>query len=84
MNDPTESMRRDLVGAINSSPQPRELLEKVYGLDGVWDTSELGEKFEVIGFLAPFCVVRRRSDGKKGSVMFQHFPRFYFDFTIYE
>ena len=30
--------------------------------------------------MAPVVVVRRRSDGVKGSVLFQHSPRFYFSF----
>ena len=38
------------------------------------------DQFEAIGFLAPIIVVRRRSDGKKGSLEFQHWPRFYFNF----
>jgi hypothetical protein len=40
----------------------------------------LQEEFEVLGFVAPFVVVRRKSDGQKGSLMFQHRPRFYFSF----
>ena len=48
----------------------------------VWDTDELREEFEVTGFLAPFVVVRRKSDGKKGSLEFQHSPRFYFGFAL--
>jgi len=38
------------------------------------------EEFEAIGFAAPLIVVRRRADGVKGSLMFQHSPRFYFKF----
>jgi hypothetical protein len=34
----------------------------------------LSEYFEVIGFMAPLDVVRRRSDGVKGGLMFQHHP----------
>jgi hypothetical protein len=30
--------------------------------------------------MAPFVVVRRLSDGQKGSLEFQHHPRFYFNF----
>ena len=30
---------------------------------------------------SPLVVVRRRSDGVRGSLMFQHNPRFYFSFT---
>ena len=44
------------------------------------DTSELQRDFEVTGFMAPFCAVIRKSDLRKGSVSFQHSPRFYFDF----
>jgi hypothetical protein len=35
--------------------------------------------FEAIGFMAPFIVVRRRSDGVKGSLEFTHSPRVYFN-----
>lgn len=56
----------------------REQLEKEYGQ--VWDTQELMRDFEAISFLAPFADVRRRSDGKKGYLTFQHSPRFYFSF----
>jgi hypothetical protein len=38
----------------------------------------------VVGFTAPYVVVRRRSDGKKGSLEFQHDPRFYFGFSPHE
>lgn len=40
-----------------------------------WTTAELTRDFEVIGFAAPFVVVRRRSDNKKGSLEFTHCPR---------
>jgi hypothetical protein len=45
-----------------------------------WTTNQLQNEFEVIGFLAPFVVVRRKSDGVKGSMEFTHNPRFYFNF----
>lgn len=81
MNDPTENIRRQMVDEINSNPNPKELLEADYGKGNVWDTEELSKEFKVTGFMAPFCVVERKSDGKKGSVMFQHSPRLYFNFT---
>ena len=43
----------------------------------VWTTDELRAEFDVLGFLAPFVVVRRRSDGAKGTLWFQHSPRLY-------
>ena len=61
-------------------PGSREALEATFGKDNVWDTKELTAAFEVKGFMAPFCVVKRKADGVVGSVTFQHDPRFYFDF----
>ncbi len=65
MPDATESARRQRLSEINSQPGTREALESQYGQ--VWDTEELSRDFEVIGFLAPFVVVRRKSDGAKGQ-----------------
>lgn len=45
-----------------------------------WDTAQLQEDFTVEGFSAPFVVVRRKSDGKRGTLEFKHSPRIYFDF----
>ena len=45
---------------------------------------ELTVEFEVQGFLAPFVVVIRKGSGVKGSMMFQDYPRFYFDFKPHE
>ncbi len=78
MTDSTESIRRQMIGEINAQPGTREYLEAKYGQ--VWDTEQLREGFEVIGFGAPLVVVRRKADGVKGSLMFQHHPRFYFGF----
>lgn len=55
----------------------QELLETY---DKVWNTEEMTKEFEVDGFLAPYVVVKRRSDGVKGTLEFTHMPRFYFDF----
>jgi hypothetical protein len=46
-----------------------------------WTTAELQSDFEVIGFAAPFVVVRGRSDGQAGSLEFTHNPRVYFGFV---
>ena len=74
----TENARRELVRELNAEPKWREALEAQHGQ--VWDVDELRRDFEVIGFLAPFVAVRRKSDGALGSLMFQHMPRFYFRF----
>lgn len=78
MSDPTENDRREMVSEINSDPGSRPALEAKYGQ--VWDTTQLSQDFEVVGFMAPFVVVRRKNDSKKGTLMFQHHPRFYFSF----
>jgi hypothetical protein len=44
-------------------------------------TNEMLELYEVQGFQAPFVVVTRKSDGKRGSLEFEHYPRFYFNFV---
>ena len=77
-SDPTENIRREMVNEINLVPGSREDLESKYGQ--VWSTDEMQRDFEAIGFAAPLIVVRRKADGVKGSLMFQHNPRFYFSF----
>ncbi len=79
MTDDTENVRRQMLAEINADPGRRAALEAAHG--PVWNTSELSVHFEVIGFLAPLVIVRRRSDGVKGSLQFQNSPRFYFRFV---
>ncbi len=79
MPDPTEQNRRQMVVQINAEPGSREALEAQHG--HVWDTQEVARHFEVVGFMAPLVVVVRKSDGVKGSLAFQHSPRFYFGFV---
>ena len=80
MTDPTEPIRRARLAEINSEPGSRAALEAQYGQ--VWNTEELARDFEVLGFLAPYVVVRRKSDGQMGSLEFQHNPRCYFAFQV--
>jgi hypothetical protein len=81
MNDPTETIRRLQLVEVNAQPGSREALEAQHGQ--VWDTSELRRDFAVEGFLAPYCIVRRKADGQRGSLLFQASPRFYFGFEPY-
>ncbi len=78
MSDPTEDIRKQMLVEINAVPGSREYLQAKHGQ--VWDTSQLAHDFIVIGFSAPLVVVKRKSDDQKGSLMFQHNPRFYFCF----
>jgi hypothetical protein len=77
--DPTEEARRARCEELAADAAAREALEARHGK--VWDTSEMQEAFSVSGFAAPFVVVVRKSDGKKGSLEFQARPRFYFNFA---
>jgi len=85
-HDETEEIRRSRLAAINRTVETddptteRKRLETQSGQ--VWDTAQLAEDFEVLGFMAPYIVVRRKSDGRKGSLEFQHMPRFYFNFAL--
>jgi hypothetical protein len=67
-----------MVAQINSDPGGRGELEKDYGKENVWDPEELSRDFVVHSFMAPFIFATRKSDGKEGTLMFQHHPRFYF------
>lgn len=61
----------------------RAKLSAAHGTE-VYDTDQLSEHFEVIGFSAPFVVVRRTTDRKKGSLEFTHNPRLYYNFQLYD
>lgn len=74
MIDPTEA----LVAEINAEPGTREYLQQQHGQ--VWDTKQLQDDFEVLGFCAPYVVAKRKADGQRGTLTFQHSPRFYFSF----
>jgi hypothetical protein len=83
MKDETENYRRARITELNTGLTPDEQarrteLEAVYGR--VWDSDQIREQFEVIGFMAPFMVVKDKATGKKGSLEFVHSPRFYFNF----
>lgn len=74
MSDDTAQVRRELV----EMGEPQRQLSEERGQ--TWDTAQLQDDFEVEGFQAPYVVVRRRSDGVRGSLMFTHRPRVYFGF----
>ena len=78
MKDETEDIRREMTAEINAKAADRQRLEAKHGQ--VWDTIQLCQDFEVLGFLAPFVVVQRKSDTVRGMLEFQHDPRFYYAF----
>jgi hypothetical protein len=74
MSTETDAVRRHM---IETGQPARDLAEA----DRTWTTAELQEEFEVLGFAAPFAVVRRKSDGAVGTVEFTSQPRRYFGFV---
>lgn len=79
MFDETEQARRDRIAELAAEPGTREALEQQYG--PVWDTQQLTNDFDVLGFMSPYVVVVRKSDGQKGSLEFRSRPeRLYFNF----
>jgi len=73
-DDPTENIRMVML----ASGHPQREAEKA---ERKLTTDELRAEYEVLGFLAPFVHVRRKSDGVEGSLEFTHSPRFYFNFV---
>jgi hypothetical protein len=81
MNDETELYRRARQAELNNAAAARAELEARYGKGNVWSSDELrASEYEVIGFMAPYVGLRHKTTGKKGSMEFQHSPRFYFNY----
>jgi hypothetical protein len=71
----TDNLRQDMI----ESGQPQIDLSENTG--PTWDTDALRAEFEVLGFAAPFVVVRRKADNVKGTLEFTHHPRVYFNWV---
>ena len=65
MTDQTENIRKQMLAEINAAPGSREYLEAKHGQ--VWTTSELPMTSRYLASWLPLVVVRRKSDGVKGS-----------------
>lgn len=66
-----EALRREQLVEVNTSPVPAGAMTK----------DEATALYDFVGFAAPYVVVRRKSDGQRGTLTFTHSPRLYFDFT---
>ena len=85
--DEVERKRQELKAAVNNTDtagpeldakECRRRLEAEHGQ--VWDSYQLARDFEVEAFASPVVVVIRRCDGRRGTMMYQHIPRFYWGF----
>ena len=47
-------------------------------------TKEATEKYEFISFAYGFAIVKDRETGVKGTLDFDHMPRFYYNFEAYK
>jgi len=64
---------------VNSRrPQSKETSEAIHGK--VWTPEDFGHEFEIIGLFVSPMIVRRISDGARGTIEFQDSPRYYFNF----
>lgn len=79
MSDDTGELRKSLIPTM-----PEALAKSRARGEQEWDTRQLQEEFDVIGFAAPFVGVIRKSDGVRGALMFTHSPRVYFGFQASE
>lgn len=71
--DETEATRRAMIqGTLD------QLVVAASRGEQVWDTDEFRLDFELLGFMAPFVVVRRKSHGVRGTLQFTHDPRWHF------
>jgi hypothetical protein len=75
-----KGLSREFNAAIQSDDKTLERLrlEGTYGQ--VWNTDQARDTFEFDGFCAPYVTVIRKSDNVRGTLEFQHSPRFYFNF----
>lgn len=69
---------RDTAGPELDPKECRKVLEAEHG--DVWDSYELARDFEVEAFSPPLVVCVRRCDGVRGTLVYQHDPRFYWGF----
>ena len=74
----TEELRKMMTKSINTG-QERMHLEEIYGK--VWNTKEVTRDFSIHGFMAPFVSAKKRDTGEEGTLIFQDYPRFYFEWN---
>jgi hypothetical protein len=74
--DPTFKMRQRWNAQINDCVRSREDLEEIWGQ--AIDHMELRKSYNQFFFCNPVLVCRRKSDGQRGTLLYQYSPRLYF------
>jgi hypothetical protein len=72
MHDETETTRRELIA--NKVPEAHALTAPI-----LMTTDQMQEHYIALAFMAPYVIVRRKRDGKTGTLEFTHSPRCYFN-----
>ena len=49
-----------------------------------WNAEELEEDFIVEAFGRGWCIVTRKSDDVRGTLLYDHYPRRYYSFRIHK
>lgn len=76
IHDPTLEKRQQRSAEINAEPKTRIELGLIWG--EVLDHLELRAKYNQFFFANPVLLCRRKSDGARGTWLYQYSPRFYF------
>jgi hypothetical protein len=82
IHDPTLKTRRRWNAQINDRVRSREELKDIWG--EALNHLELRRRFNHFFFCNPVLVCRRKSDGQRGTLLFQWNPRFYFRWKPFE
>lgn len=61
---------------INGAPKNRAELEETE--ERVWDSDEVRDDFDIVGFKAPFAMAIHIDTNTSGTLLFQDNPRYYF------
>ena len=85
-NVPTDNTRqtvRDIINAQFVDLTEAEICDKLTSLygDQVWTNEKLVEDFGISHFEPPYVHVIRKSDKRRGTVVFRDNPRLYFNFV---
>ena len=64
---------------INTEPRSEEAFTTAG--EEVWNTEEVQKEFEILGFKKPFALAIRKSDGARGTFLFQTMPKLFFSWS---
>lgn len=75
LTEETAEERAKLEAEVNATPCTLEELQRKYGQ--VWTVEQVEAQFEIEAFCPPLACATRRADGVRGTLVYQHCPRYY-------